>query len=296
MVTVDTLAMQVTSANGNTSTAGSGFGVVGIIGAGLLLALEIFIAIKDGRSFFTLFGKFHWKRMNVFLKIFLGFLYLAGWIMTPIYIVLAIRHHLRARQQTLGQSLQSGWRGFRAKRTSTQIGLGLACAFLLVSFATFTSVGAMVDRNMALGLLTPTTSSQQAIAPTTAPTNTPVLSAVNTSVATTAPTPTSTPTPKPTAKPTPKPTPKPTQPPPKPTTCPGINCNPWGYNFSSGNLIYYPPDGFCNYFDCIPSFYGSDDPGDGYIVECQDSTYSQSGGERGACSYHGGVLRPLYSH
>jgi len=25
-------------------------------------------------------------------------------------------------------------------------------------------------------------------------------------------------------------------------------------------------------------------------------TYSQSGGESGACSSHGGVMRPLYSH
>jgi len=116
--------------------------------------------------------------------------------------------------------------------------------------------------------------------------------------------PTAVPTHVPTARPTLVPThavqptqpPKPTSPPPTPTTCPGINCNPWGYNFVSGRLIYYPPSNFCNYFNCIPSFWEPDDPGDGYVVQCSDGMYSQSGGERGACSYHGGVSHPLYSH
>src|SRR5260221_515964 len=101
------------------------------------------------------------------------------------------------------------------------------------------------------------------------------------------PSPTPGPTQKPTPTPTPKPTsapthqPAPTQPPHTPTPCPGINCNPWGYNFSSpGKLIYVPPSGFCNYFNCIPTFYESDDPGDGYIVQCSDGMYSLSGGER----------------
>jgi hypothetical protein len=122
--------------------------------------------------------------------------------------------------------------------------------------------------------------------------------------ATTAPTvaPTKKPTPTPTLKPTPVPTHAvvPTQPPVHPTptqpACQAVNNNPWCYNFSSGKLIYVPPGGFCSYFNCISTFYGSDDPGDGYIVECDDGAYSQSGGESGACSYHGGVMRPLYSH
>lgn len=112
--------------------------------------------------------------------------------------------------------------------------------------------------------------------------------------------PTPTPVPKPTATPTPRPTPKPTQPPaPKPTptpSCQAVNGNPWCYNFNSGSLIYNPPSNFCSYFNCISSFWEPDDPGDGYVIQCQDSTYSQSGGERGACSYHGGEARPLYAH
>lgn len=115
--------------------------------------------------------------------------------------------------------------------------------------------------------------------------------------------PTDTPTTVPTAKPTPKPTPIPTPKPvpthaPQPTqpACQAINGNPWCYNFSPGSLIYTPPSGFCNYFNCIATFYASDDPGDGFIIQCVDGTYSQSGGERGACSSHGGESRPLYAH
>jgi hypothetical protein len=80
---------------------------------------------------------------------------------------------------------------------------------------------------------------------------------------------------------------------PLPTACPGVNCNPWGYNFIPGNLIYNPPAGFCNYFACVTNFYK---PHPGYIIECNDGLYTQSGGLRGACLPHGGVLRPLYAH
>ena len=104
-------------------------------------------------------------------------------------------------------------------------------------------------------------------------------------------TPTPTPKPQPTHQATPKPTPKPTQPP----ACQAVNGNPWCYNFSSGNLITNPPGDFCSYFNCISSFVSADYPDGGYIVECGDTTFSQSGGESGACSHHGGELRPLYS-
>lgn len=86
--------------------------------------------------------------------------------------------------------------------------------------------------------------------------------------------------------------PKPTQPPavatqppaPQPTQPPtGVNGNPWGYDFNPGNLITNPPANFCHYFNCIPTFHAPDDPDGGYIVECQDGTYSQSGGESGSC-------------
>jgi hypothetical protein len=113
------------------------------------------------------------------------------------------------------------------------------------------------------------------------------------------PSPTATPTPKPTPKPTVlavKPTPKPTQKPlPTPTPkphCVAVNNNPWCYNFSPGGYIYSPPSAFCSYFGCIGNFWN----GHGFVNECNDGMYSKSGGVRGDCSYHGGEMRPLYSH
>jgi type II secretory pathway pseudopilin PulG len=204
---------------------------------------------------------------------------------------------------------QRFWRWFRQRSKRMQI---IACVVLILSCSLCGYIS--------------TTSANTSVVPTAAtPTATQDVAAITTKIAATAtqyaqnyqatanaaPTATPIPTASPTATATPKSTPKPTQvvvqPTPKPTQrplptptpkphCAGVNGNPWCYDFNPGNLIYYPPSGFCNYFSCIASFYGSDDPGDGYIVECQDSTFSQSGSERGACSYHGGVSRPLYSH
>jgi hypothetical protein len=42
--------------------------------------------------------------------------------------------------------------------------------------------------------------------------------------------------------------------------------------------------GFCTTHTCIGNF----NQGNGYIVRCADGTYSHSGGEPGACSWHGG--------
>ena len=136
-----------------------------------------------------------------------------------------------------------------------------------------------------------------------------------TAKATIAPSPTPTPKPKPTATPTPVPptptaVPQPTQPPAAaPTTAParpvppiatappaptGIGGNPYGYdlNPAGGNVIYGPPADLCSYINCIASF----DNGTGYVVECMDGMYSQSGGHTGSCSRHGGDKQPLYKH
>lgn len=83
---------------------------------------------------------------------------------------------------------------------------------------------------------------------------------------------------------------------PTPTSCPGVNCNPWGYNFIPGNLIYNPPAGFCNYFACVPNFNKPHFIHSGYVVECNDGMYSQFLGRRVTCILHGGILRPLYAH
>src|SRR5437899_2970830 len=78
MVSVDASVM-----NG----ASSGLGVVGVCGLFLLIALHIFLIIKDRHSFFTLFGRIQWRRMNIWLRLGLSFVYLSGWIMYPIYLV-----------------------------------------------------------------------------------------------------------------------------------------------------------------------------------------------------------------
>jgi hypothetical protein len=101
---------------------------------------------------------------------------------------------------------------------------------------------------------------------------------------------TSAPTPVPTARPIPiifNPT---------STPCPGVNCNPWGYNFISGNLIYNLPAGFCSYFACVANFNQPHHMHSGYVVECNDGMYTQFGGSPGTCGHHGGVLRLLYAH
>jgi hypothetical protein len=95
------------------------------------------------------------------------------------------------------------------------------------------------------------------------------------------PAPTDTPVPTDTAMPTLVPT---------PTCIPdAVGCNPWGYNFDRGSYITSPPADFCAYFNCIASFWN----GRGYVVECSDQTYSDSGGIQGSCSHHGGDWRPL---
>ena len=131
-----------------------------------------------------------------------------------------------------------------------------------------------------------------------APTASPMPTHEPTEAATLAPTVTPTPTVAPTLEPTTTPAPEPT-PTPQPTLLPtpapvlGVFGNPWGYDFRTGSRIYDPPFEFCSYFDCIPSFWDSTN---GYVAQCSDLTFSHSGGRQGACSRHGGVKRPLYSH
>jgi hypothetical protein len=86
------------------------------------------------------------------------------------------------------------------------------------------------------------------------------------------------------------PTKKPTPP---PATC-GAPSNPFGFNFcGKGGPIYSGdlPGNVCGYFACIPNFSN----GHGYMVECNDATYSMSGGIQGACSHHSGEWREVYS-
>lgn len=76
-----------------------------------------------------------------------------------------------------------------------------------------------------------------------------------------------------------------------PSLC-GAPSNPYGYNLcGDGSYITSPASGVCDYFDCIDNFWN----GSGHMEECQDGTYSMSGGIRGACSDHGGEDQAVYS-
>lgn len=124
---------------------------------------------------------------------------------------------------------------------------------------------------------------------TEAPTNTPEPSPTPKPTNTPRPAPTYTRPPVPTRTPQPPTStsvPQPTQPPAPP---PGVNGNPWGYNFECCNYIYSPPAEFCNYFACIGNFWN----GRGYVMQCKDEMYSKSGGIQGSCSHHGGNYRAL---
>ncbi len=191
---------------------------------------------------------------------------------------------------------------FSAQRRIAKVGLGCGSIFLvfMLCICSLAAYGSTLPPQKKAQPSPDTNSTLGQIATTaTTPTDQPIIFLSPTATPNPTPKPTATPTPKPTAtptlKPTPrpasKPTPKPTQPP-KPTTCPGVNCNPWGYNFSPGDLIYSPNPDFCAYFSCINNFWN----GRGYVNECNDGMYSKSGGIRGDCSHHHGEMRPLYSH
>ncbi len=173
------------------------------------------------------------------------------------------------------------WYTSRTKKVKLSIGCGMILAVLLF----FSCIGTAVR---SVNLATQSTPSPTPPAHQAAILMSPIVPTHPTPMF--SPTPTSTPPPKSAVAPTL--TPQPTPLPHTPTPCPGINCNPWGYNFTLGKLIYSPQSAFCTYFSCITNFF----KGHGYVVECKDGDYSKSGGVQGACSTHGGVMRPLYSH
>jgi hypothetical protein len=163
----------------------------------------------------------------------------------------------------------------------------LLLVFLLCGSAGAIAIGSSPQtQSTVLPTPTATHATQDVLVATEVATPTPSPTPKPTSTAKPTPRPTPKPTPRPTLAPTPKPKPQPTQPP------TGVNGNPWGYNFSPGNLIYDPNGNFCSYFDCIANFWN----GTGYVNECNDGMYSKSGGHSGDCSYHRGMMRPLYSH
>ncbi len=167
------------------------------------------------------------------------------------------------------------WQWYRTRTRNMKIGIGCgAIMAVLLFFSCIIAASASIT-----GTLMPT------------PTATPIRAAVIASPTVPHQTPISIPTQEVGSTPTPAPTQR-QQPPQNPTTCSGVNCNPWGYNFFPGNYITEPPSNFCSYFTCISDFWS----GHGYVVECQDGKYTKLGGLRGPCWHHAGDQRTLYSH
>ena len=199
-----------------------------------------------------------------------------------------------ARRPQPPPSYQRAWRWYR--RTPGIVQVGIAClvlALLLCPCASFAAASMATSSLFAPTVVqTPAPAQGVAVQDTAVPTvvPTPIVTLTLAPTSTSEPTPTPTPSPLPTLTPTPQPTQLAAAP--TPTPCPGVGCNPWGYNFVPGNLIYSPPDAFCNFFTCIQNFRTAH----GYVVECRDAEYGKLGGTRGACSSHGGVWRTLYAH
>lgn len=192
------------------------------------------------------------------------------------------------------------WHWYRGRGKVAQVSIGsslilLLCLCSCFSFAAIAGTTAPPKPPAAQVVTQSPTTASHTVQATPTATSTPLPTPTNTPAptATTAPPPTPVPTLAPTTAPTPIPTQPQPMPTPQPTQSTGVNGNPWGYSFVPGNLIYSPPSDFCSYFNCIASFWQHTN---GYVDECNDGTYSHSGGVRGACSYHGGEMRPLYSH
>jgi hypothetical protein len=199
------------------------------------------------------------------------------------------------------------WGWYKRQKNGTKLGVGCLSLFALLMVcglcSGFSSMMAGTN-SAARTTASPTTTSQQVVQkavptakptpkPTVKPTPKPTMkpTAIPTPIPTAVPVPTPIPTPRPI--PTAIPTPIPVVPTPTPVpVITGVNGNPWGYNFSGGSYIYSPPSNFCSYFTCIASFWESTN---GYVNECNDDTYSHSGGRSGDCSDHGGELRALFT-
>jgi len=175
----------------------------------------------------------------------------------------------------------------------TKFGLGCGTLLLILAMCVCSSVAASTGSRTAA----PVADAQPTAVPTQPPTPTPTIEPTKAPTAkpTAMAVKQTVPTPIPTKAPTPRPTP--TQPPapaPAPTQAPkGVNGNPWGYNFVPGNYIYSPNAAFCDYFQCVTTFWTKTS---GYVAECGNGEYTHSGGLSGACSRDGGVAQVLYQH
>jgi hypothetical protein len=55
-------------------------------------------------------------------------------------------------------------------------------------------------------------------------------------------------------------------------------------------VITNPASDICSYLNCVAKFAD----GQGFVVECQDNTFSKTGGTGDVCPKHEGYLQTLY--
>jgi hypothetical protein len=249
-------------------TSGGVSVVVGRIGTCLFIGVLATAAWLDWRGLVSMRGLIDWSKIHGWARFLLGLvLVLVVEFVLGIYLVRAAYMTWRTRPGPQAAPLPAASSITQRMRTSAAgfavLGVVFACAFAFYSLG---NVGATPDSQP------PATSQSNANTGGNQGAQNTVIASTATSTATIAPT--AVPTKAPTA-----------------THC-ADPCNPWGYNFVRGNVIRDPPAEFCNYFDCIPSFWN----GSGYVMECRDAMYSLSGGRSGSCSRHGGDWRILYSH
>src|SRR5262249_24821298 len=124
----------------------SSSGILTALATILIITLYCFIFVLDGRNVLSLFGRIHWKQLNVWKRVGLVFLYLCVFIIPGLYLFFATQYFLRVRHQTVSGALHGVWRSYQAKSTSTRIGIALISSLLLLSFVGVTSVFAVIDR------------------------------------------------------------------------------------------------------------------------------------------------------
>jgi hypothetical protein len=249
------------------------------IAVGVLTLLCLGLFAIDWRGYTSLAGLIKWRQMSTGGKVGMGCLFYCFLPFMPaIYLVRAIQQYYRTTGQTLTSQVGQFFRTLPQRTQGARMLLLTGSLVAAISFCSITGI-ALGSGNPAFDASSPSSTTNHANS------NSNTGNAVTHATATSSqPAPTATPQPTATSIPQPTATPKPS------CIAGAVNCNPWGYNFSHGSVIYNPPGSFCDYFNCIASFWTSTN---GYVEECQDRTYSHSGGRSGSCSHHGGNWRAL---
>jgi hypothetical protein len=181
------------------------------------------------------------------------------------------------------QTSTDGIRRDRRILLVSAIAVAILCytGYILVSLAT----GNHPETSAQFNPGSPTSSPATATLEPTPPAAPPTVEPAATPMPTTQPPPVQTTTTQP--APTPPATTTSSKPP--PSLC-GAPPNPYGYNFCGGALIYSPASDICSYLTCAANFW----KGDGYVVQCQDDTFSKTGGKQKVCSQDQGYRATLF--